>query len=71
MPEDEDAKGALRLQLKQFLAQDEVLAQELKALLEKSEGGAGDGVTGTIRVMGDRNVTKVVGNISAGGDVSF
>lgn len=50
-PSDEDAQGALRLQLKKLLAEDRILAQQVAELLTKAKA---DGVT--ILAAGERSV---------------
>jgi hypothetical protein len=75
-PEDEDAQGALRLQLKKLLEQDEELMKAIEQILAAD---APDGTSGTQivqNVTGNQNqvigqVTggKVIGNIT--GDVTM
>jgi hypothetical protein len=59
--DDEDARAALRLQLKKLLADDAGLRQDLERLLREAER---HGVT-TVSITGDRNIA-VTGNIDRG-----
>jgi hypothetical protein len=75
-PEDEDAQGALRLQLKKLLEQDEELMKAIEQILKEDSP---DGTPGTQIVqnsIGDQNQliaqaigSKVIGNIT--GDVTM
>jgi hypothetical protein len=75
-PEDEDAQGALRLQLKKLLEQDEELMKAIEQILKED---APDGTSGTDivqNVTGNQNQVigqvlggKVIGNIT--GDVTM
>lgn len=63
-PEDDDAQGALRLQLKKLLEQDEELMKAIEQILAAD---APDGTPGTQivqNVTGDRN--QVIGTVSGG-----
>lgn len=57
-PDDEDALGSLRLQLKKILSEDENLANEVSRLLEKAKASNPGAFA-----MGDRSVA-IVGNLS-------
>jgi hypothetical protein len=75
-PEDEDMQGALRVQLKKLLAQDEELMKAIEQILKED---APDGTSGTQivqNVTGNQNQVigqvlggKVIGNIT--GDVTM
>lgn len=68
-PEDEDVRGALRVQLRKLLADDPALVDELRKVIEKGEQqgsisvtasgdravAIGQNVTGSTIITGDRN----------------
>jgi hypothetical protein len=67
-PEDGDAQGALRLQLKKLLEQDDELMKAIEQILVAD---APDGTSGTQivqNVTGDRN--QVIGTVSGGTVIS-
>jgi hypothetical protein len=52
-PADEDARAALRVQIRKLLADEPLLQQELEALLKEAQGS---GSTTTVTASGDRSV---------------
>jgi hypothetical protein len=53
-PDDDDATGALRLQLRKLLASDETLAEEVRRLLAERPGATGPSLT--VTASGDRAI---------------
>jgi len=73
-PDDPDSQAALRLQLKKLLADDPELVATLTEILSGDVTPARNAkrdVATNVQVIGDNNTTKTVGDVSAGGDVSF
>jgi|SRR5215216_2587417 len=67
-PDDQDALGALRLQLKKLLEQDPALAQELAGMLDEAkQAGA---TTITVQSIGERSiaVNQASGSVLSTGD---
>jgi hypothetical protein len=61
-PDNDDALGALRLQLSKLLQGDEALAEEIRRLLAKRPGATGSSVTATASGKG---AIAVGGNVVA------
>ncbi len=75
-PEDEDAQGALRLQLKKLLAQDEELFKEIAKIFAADATDGTSGIQIVQNVTGDQNIVigqmtggKAIGNIT--GDMTM
>jgi hypothetical protein len=61
-PDDEDARAALRLQLKKILAADSAVADELARLLKSAEAGVGMHA----QVVGSGAIAQGAGSVAAG-----
>ncbi len=68
-PEDADAQGAVRLQLKKAIAADPAFAEELRQLVETVKAAGGDKVQQYVSVTGDNNKAAVVSG--SGNKVTF